>query len=222
MPAPRSRPARRSIPVHRHHVVHAVFALLAAALLALLPVSATAAPAKDPLQLSIAVDDGQTTAVAGDKLAYRLTVTNLGTEPVEDLLVTQTVPAGSKLIAKDSKATESKGIVTWKVDIKPTEKATLEMSLAVLSTPDEVLRLATVACVKVSKKSPPIVCASDSNQLPAGAAAQQAESTTMAGGFLATPHLGLYIGGLAVILAALAAAVLVVRSSRQQPAVPLG
>lgn len=222
MPAPWSRLSRRRTPDHRPDLVVFAYALLAAIALTVVPVAASAAPSEAPPQLSIAVDDGQTSARAGDQLAYVVTVTNLGTEPVENLLVTQTVPAGSKLDSVDSEASESKGIVTWKVDIDPTEKATLKMSLAVLSTPAEVLRLATVACVKATEKGPPIVCASDSNLLPAGAAAQQAEAAANeSGGILATPYLGWYVGGAAAVLAALAAAVLLVRS-RRQPAVPMG
>jgi hypothetical protein len=44
--------------------------------------------------------------------------------------------------------------------------------MAVSTTPKELLRLASVACASASTNGPPIVCATDSDQLPAGAAAQ--------------------------------------------------
>lgn len=201
------------------HIRHAAYALLAAALFAFVPVSAVAAPSETPPQLSIAVDDGQTSAVAGDKLAYTLTVTNLGTKRVQDLLVTQSVPAGSKLASKDNDAVETQGTVTWKLNLDPTKKATLKMSLTVLKTSNDVLRLATVACAKVSKKAAPLVCASDSNQLPAGAAAQaQQDESTETSGFLSTPHLGWYVAGGIALLAAIALGIVLIVRSRRRPA----
>lgn len=174
---------------------------------------AVAAPTETPPQLSIAVDDGLTTAVAGDKLAYTLTVTNLGTERVRDLLVTQTVPAGSTLVSKDSGGKESAGTVTWKVDLDATKVKTFSLSLEVDSTPDEVLRLATVACARLTTKSPPLVCASDSNQLPAGAAAdaEQAKAAEADASWL-PPNYGVFVAGGVAVLAV--AGVFLFRSKR--------
>lgn len=174
------------------------------------PVVAVAAPAKAPPQLSIAVDDGRLSAVKGDKLSYTLTITNLGAAEVKNLQVTQTVPTTARFISADSGGAEAKGTVTWKINLKPTKKAIYHTSLAVLSSPNEVLRLATVACAKLSAKSPPLVCASDSNELPAGAAARTDSSTPTRAGVLSTPHIWWYVGGGIAVLAALAIVLILV------------
>ncbi len=193
--------------------VRALCLLILTILLAAVPWSASAAPKTAPPQLSIAVDDGQPSAVAGDTLAYTLTVTNLGTARVKDLLVTQTVPTTSRFVSAEPRGVKTKSDVTWKITLDATDKVVLHTKLEVLGSPDEVLRLATVACAKTSAKSAPLVCASDSNQLPAGAAAQLAAEGPQAAGWLSTPHLGWYVGGGLAVLAA-AVGVALARSRR--------
>lgn len=125
-----------------------------------------------PPQLSITVDDGRTDAKAGDELRYAVTVTNLGGKRVEDLRVTQTVPAGAELGSADRDGRASKGTVAWTVDVGPGRSTTLTTSLTLAGElPPDLLRLATVGCASTSAKAPPVVCASDSDELPAGAAA---------------------------------------------------
>ena len=139
--------------------------------------SSAAPKTTDPPQLSIAVDDGKPDAKAGDKLSYVVTLTNVGTKDVKDLVVTQSVPAGVTLSSADADGKRRGAAVEWTVDLEATKKATFKTTMKLVDTPDELLRLATVACAKVSAKSAPVVCASDSNLLPAGAAAQTPQQT---------------------------------------------
>ena len=137
-----------------------------------LPGAAQAAPT--PPQLSIAVDDGRASAAPKDTLSYQVTVTNLGTRPVKDLIITQTIPDGADLTSTDPEASKKSQTLTWEVDIKPGKTASIRSAVAVGATlPDGLLRLATVACARTSAKAAPLVCASDSNQLPAGAVADE-------------------------------------------------
>lgn len=198
-------------PVRRILLVGAV---LVSAMAVFEPITAVAAPAKSPPQLSIAVDDGRLTATKGDKLSYTLTVTNLGTAEIKNLQVTQTVPTTARFVTADSGGAEAKGAVTWKVNLKPTKTETFHTSLTVLSSPDAVLRLATVACAKVSAKSPPLVCAADSNELPAGAAARTGPSAPTRAGVLGTPFIWWYLGGGVALLAAVAIVLAKARSVR--------
>lgn len=145
------------------------------------PVSATPKETPSAPQLSIAVDNGHSSAAAGDELSYIITLTNVGTEDVTDLLVTQSLPPGTSLVSADADGDERTGVVQWKVDLKATKKATFKTSLKLADTPAEVLRLASVACAKVSAKAAPVVCAADSDLLPAGEAAARADAAQTTG-----------------------------------------
>ena len=157
-------------------------------------------------QLSIAVDDGRTSTAAGDKLTYTITIRNLGTTGVTGLGVTQSVPDGQKFLSADPAATAKAGRVSWRRDLKVAGTATVHTTMSVSATPKELLRLATVACASMTASKPPLVCASDSDQLPAGASAQAAaakaasSSTDQPWWYLASG-----IGGIGLIVAALAA-----------------
>lgn len=166
---------RRSTSPRRLH--RAVLAPVAAAVTLLAGQAVPAHAAPPAPQLSISVDNGRATARAGDKLSYTITVTNLGAKSVTDLVVSQTVPAGATLVSADGKGQRKSHAVTWVVDVKASAKATVHSTLTVArGTPKDLLRLATVACAKVTAKGPPLVCAADSDQLPAGAAAEAASA----------------------------------------------
>jgi len=126
-------------------------------------------------QLSIAVTNGHTSAAAGERLAYTVTVTNLGGAAVNNLWVTQSVPAGANFGAADAQGQQHSGAVTWRVKVKASGTAVLHTTMTVAArTPQDLMRLATVTCAKLAVKGPPLVCASDSDQLPAGAAQEAA------------------------------------------------
>ncbi|GAA1427309.1 hypothetical protein GCM10009616_04140 [Microlunatus lacustris] len=150
----------------------------AATLLCLGSAPASAAPRSTPAppQLSIAVDNGSDRAASGDELSYVITLTNVGTEDVSDLLVTQSLPPGTSLISADADGEKKKEGVEWEVDLEANEKTTFKTNVELADTPAEVLRLAIVACAKVSAKAAPVVCASDSDLLPAGEEAAKAEA----------------------------------------------
>jgi len=163
-------------------------------------------------QLSIAVDNGHTTAAAGDRLTYTISVQNLGTAEVADLHVTQSMPTGLKFVSADSAGTAKAGSVHWTLDLKTAGETKVHSTMTVADTPRELLRMATVACASTSADDPPIVCASHSDQLPAGAAAEAASARSAAPSpdGLNPWYLAL---GLGVIVAALIV-VLVIRRRR--------
>jgi len=188
--------------------------VIGAALLTLGGTGAAHAATPAP-QLSIAVDNGSTAAKSGDKLGYTITVTNLGTKKVRDLRVSQTVPAGVSVVSADADGDETSGKISWKVDLAAADKVTMHTTMALGSTPDSALRLATVACAQTSAKGPALVCASDSDQLPAGAAVERAEADAVpaAGGWL-DGRAPWYAGGAVAVLAAAGAALVVRRRHR--------
>jgi uncharacterized repeat protein (TIGR01451 family) len=194
-----------------HHPTHSLRAVLGvtlgvtvAAVLSAPPVLAGPVPIAP--QLSIAVDNGHTTAAAGDTLTYTISVQNLGTADVADLHVTQSMPAGLKFTSADSAGKPKAGGVNWKLDLKAAGHTKVHSTMTVLDTPPELLRMATVACASTSADDPPIVCASHSDQLPAGAATEAASARSAAPGpdglnpwYLAL-GLGLVVAALVVVL----------------------
>jgi uncharacterized repeat protein (TIGR01451 family) len=129
-------------------------------------------------QLSISIDNGKTAVSPGDTLRYTLTIRNVGSTDVHGLVVTQTIPGGSSLRSADAKGTLRSGTVSWKADVKAASAITFHTTVAVRDPPKDLLRLATVACAALSAKDAPLVCASHSDLLPAGAVSQGAEPTS--------------------------------------------
>lgn len=188
-------------------------AVVALACLSAPGVSAAPKPTPTPPQLSIAVDNGRTSAAPGDKLSYVITLTNVGAKDVSDLWVTQSLPTGTSLLAADAAGDKLPGVVQWKVDLKATKQATFRTSIKLADTPEEVLRLASVVCAKVSAKAAPVVCASDSDLLPAGAAAAK---TAQQVGTEPPDRTAWYAAG-GVALTALLSTLLVLRFRRRTP-----
>jgi uncharacterized repeat protein (TIGR01451 family) len=188
------------------------------ALVSALPGTAEAKPT--PPQLSIAVDDGHDFAAAGDTLSYRITVTNLGATSVNGLRITQTVPDVAKLVSSDHGGRSAARTVSWQVDLTPGGKATRQTTVAVAKTlPGDLLRLAIVACARTTAKAPPTVCASDSDQLPAGTIADQQDGvpdqpTAAIGAWWPLPG-GIVLGGL--LLAMVIAVVIILRRHARRP-----
>jgi len=176
-----------------------------------LPPAAASVSVASP-QLSIAIDDGRTSASAGDTLTYAITVRNLGPTQVTGLQVTQSVPTGLTFGSADAAGEAKSQTVTWVVVLPPTGAAILHTTMSVTATTKELLRLATVACASLSATPPPIVCASDSDLLPAGRQAAAA-TTTAPQRDASSGGRGWYIGGIVLFLAA--AAVLVARRRRR-------
>lgn len=183
----------------------------------LLPSAAVASDAKAPApQLSIAIDNGRSSAAAGDTLRYTVRVENLGATRVTGLRVSQTTPAGLRVRAADAKGITDKAGVLWHVSLAPAGHRTMHTTMTVSRTPGELLRLASVACAAVSEKQAPIVCATHSDQLPAGAAARAAAAGTSVGG--SSSSRTAWLGGTAgvVLLGLGIGAVVLVRRRRDE------
>jgi uncharacterized repeat protein (TIGR01451 family) len=205
---------------HPRHLV-LTLALAGCAALGLLgPVESAWAGAPAP-QLSIAVDDGQTEARSATTLRYAVTVTNLGTKPVRNLQVSQTAPSGTTLVSVDSDGTKAKGTARWSLDVPAGKTVTVKTSVKVgANLPADLLRLAAVACASTGPKAPPTVCASDSDQLPAGAAAEQQQRRLDAAGVAGRPAWLLPVAGIALgalLIVGLAVWGFVVRGRRRHP-----
>jgi uncharacterized repeat protein (TIGR01451 family) len=157
-----------------------------------------AAPAP---RLRIAIDDGRTATRSGQTLTYTVTVTNLGLSEVGGLQLTQSVPSEAKLVSAAGASAAKGGRITWRLDLKASGVATFHATMTVTRTPPQLLRLATVACAGTSASAPPIVCAADSDQLPAGAPAPAAAAATHRGGWW---YIAVAAGLVAVGLAAVA------------------
>jgi uncharacterized repeat protein (TIGR01451 family) len=127
-----------------------------------------------PPQLSIAVTDDTGETTAGDELAYVITVENTGSTDVPGLVITQTLPVELQLVSTDPAVAADGDAVSWTVDLAAAQTATFRSGATVGETPDTLLRLATTVCAAVSPTDAPLVCASDSDELPAGAAAAAA------------------------------------------------
>jgi uncharacterized repeat protein (TIGR01451 family) len=129
-----------------------------------------AAAAKGPA-LSIGVSGGRQTVRPGVMLTYTVKIRNIGTVDAPRLHVDQTLPPGLQFISATGNGARGAGAVRWLVSLRPGHAETFRTVARVGKTPPELLRLATVACASTSSSGRPIVCATDSDQLPAGVAA---------------------------------------------------
>ena len=178
------------------------------------PPTAVAKPAGH--QLSIAVDNGRESTQAGDTLTYTITVTNLAAKDARGLWVTQSVPTGASFESGSKDVTPHAGTVVWNLNLKANKLATRETTMTVSpNSPTDLLRLATVACVRSSEDGPPLVCATDSDLLPAGAAA--ADKLTAMETVAPARHTIWFVGGglTMVVLAAFLAFGIVRRRHRR-------
>ncbi|MBC9719670.1 hypothetical protein H9Y04_45155 [Streptomyces sp. TRM66268-LWL] len=177
-----------------------------AALLLALPAAAAPAAPPVPPAMSIAVDDGRTTADTGDRLDYTVTLTNAGEKELRDLRIVQRLPSFAKALdAADGLKVHGDEVV-WRGGVRAGDKAAFKMA-ATLRKPDVgQLRATSTACAYLGKSQSPVVCAADMDTLPAGAKADQAAMTAAQaaeGGPGAGPWA---VGGGLLVAAALAAA----------------
>ena len=133
---------------------------------------APATPVDPGPQLSINLDNGKTSAVDGDKLDYVITIHNLGTDDVAGLLVNQSLPAGLEFGSADSGGAAGADDVNWTLDLKATPDGDLSHLDDGRRHTRRVAAPGFVACARSTADGPPIVCASHSDQLPAGAIAE--------------------------------------------------
>jgi uncharacterized repeat protein (TIGR01451 family) len=124
--------------------------------------------ATPPPSLSIAVSDGQKTARPGDVLGYVVTVRDVGSAGLAGLTLTQALPPAFRVRSAGGGAVRA-GTLTWR--LRPQAAVSFRVSGQVGALPPRLLRLATIACVTVGRGGKPIVCAADSDALPAASSA---------------------------------------------------
>lgn len=163
--------------------------------------------------LSISIDNGRTAAEEGDRLTYAVKVRNTGATRARDLELTQTLPTGLRFVSADGRGSASKGQVRWSVDVAPGKEATFHTVAEVGATPEDLLRLASIACASAEGSDRPIVCATHSDQLPAGAAAAEAAHVAAHPVSSRLGYVGLGAG--AGLLALVLAGLLLLRRSRR-------
>lgn len=167
-------------------------------------------------ELSITVDNGRSTVAPGDQLEYTITVTNLGADRVRRLRLSQTVPQGARVVTTGSGAVVKAGTVRWTLDVPATGHTAVRTTLRVADpAPPDLLRLAVVGCAALRTDGPPLVCATDSDQLPAGAAAQQRQAAPV--GAAATHRSWWpYAGGGALLVGAVLGGLALLRRRRRR------
>ncbi|MGC5013809.1 hypothetical protein ACLQ2R_23855 [Streptosporangium sp. DT93] len=140
--------------------------------------SGARAVAGDVPSLGIGIDNGRTSVEEGDRLTYVITVRNTGTSRVRGLDLTQSLPPGLRFVSADGHGTATRERVRWSADVPPGKAVTFRTVAEVGTTPEDLLRLASIACASTEGGDKPIVCATHSDQLPAGAAAAEAAHAT--------------------------------------------
>ncbi|WP_018683779.1 DUF11 domain-containing protein [Actinokineospora enzanensis] len=149
-------------------------------------------------RLSIAVDNAHLSAVPGDRLAYTVTLRNLGTTDVTGLEITQSVPSGLRFDAAEPAGTTAASAVTWNVDLAPAGQAVFHSTMTVVDSDVDRDRLATVACAHAGDDGPPLVCAAHSARIPVEVASAKDSWVTrnrwyFAGGVIAAAGAALFI-----------------------------
>jgi uncharacterized repeat protein (TIGR01451 family) len=119
-----------------------------------------AAKPKQSFALRIGIDNGRTSVRTGDRLTYVTKVSNTGATSTPDLLLTQTLVPGLKLISSAPKGTLSGGRIMWN-RVLPTGKTDqFSVTVEVGRLTGRPQRLAAVACASAKADKRPIVCAS--------------------------------------------------------------
>ncbi|WP_214109609.1 DUF11 domain-containing protein [Acrocarpospora catenulata] len=116
--------------------------------------------------LTIAIDNGHTTASQGDRLTYTIQVTNTGPQDSPDLTISQTLVPGLKLLSTTPPAKNTQDRITWTRTLPAGEKAEFKTTAEVGDLPANLQRLAIVACATKKNTNHPIVCATHTARLP--------------------------------------------------------
>jgi len=120
---------------------------------------ATAKP-KQTYALRIGIDNGRTRVRTGDRLTYVTKLSNTGAAETPDLLLSQTLVPGVKLISSTPKGTLSGDRITWNrvLPTGKTDQFSVTVEVGRLTGPAQ--RLAAVVCASTKAGIRPIVCAS--------------------------------------------------------------
>ncbi|PSK96303.1 putative repeat protein (TIGR01451 family) [Murinocardiopsis flavida] len=121
--------------------------------------------------LSIAVSDTLDTMAKGDHTTYRITLRNDGAEDVEGVAVHQTLPVGMALLDHAPEGARTDTGVSWAADLPAGAEVEYTVRARMGASDADVWRATATACATRGAGTRPLVCASDANLLPAGAAA---------------------------------------------------
>jgi uncharacterized repeat protein (TIGR01451 family) len=119
-----------------------------------------AAKPKQTYALRIGIDNGRTSVRAGDRLTYVTKVSNTGATKTPDLLLTQTLVPGLKLISSAPKGALSGDRITWNRALPTGKTGQFSVTVEVGKLTGRPQRLAAVACASTKTDKRPIVCAS--------------------------------------------------------------
>ncbi len=120
----------------------------------------TATKPKRPPALRIGIDNGHTSVRTGDRLTYVTKVTNTGTTKTPELLLTQTLVPGLKLISSAPKGALTGDRITWNRALPTGRTDRFSVTVEVGRLAARTQRLAAVACASAKTGERPIVCAS--------------------------------------------------------------
>ncbi len=131
--------------------------------------------------LSISVSDGHTKVRPGDRLTYRVRVSDTGGSSNADLMITETMPEDARFVSEAPGGSVKGGRVAWHATLAAGTTDTFKLVVAVGRTPAHVLELASVACAQLARHGRPMICAAHLDKLPALAASGHPGGTRRAG-----------------------------------------
>jgi uncharacterized repeat protein (TIGR01451 family) len=118
----------------------------------------TPIPVENEADLGITKTDSSDPVLAGDNLAYTLTVSNNGPTDATEVVVADTLPTNIILVSvtpSQGRATESAGVVTWNVgDLVSGASATLTIIVTVSSSAEDDSTLTNTATVSAVETDP--------------------------------------------------------------------
>jgi uncharacterized repeat protein (TIGR01451 family) len=115
---------------------------------------------KQTYALRIGIDNGRTSVRPGDRLTYVTKVSNTGAAKTPDLLLSQTLVPGLKLISSAPKGVLSADRITWNRALPTGGTGQFSVTVEVGRLARGQQRLAAVACASTKTDKRPIVCAS--------------------------------------------------------------
>jgi uncharacterized repeat protein (TIGR01451 family) len=149
--------------------------------LAAVPAAHAAEPGPDaperPYALNIAIGNGHQAVKRGDRLTYTIDVGNSGEGGTPSLLLSQTLPPGLAFVSATPEGQVSGDRITWRRKLPAGGSGRYRVVARVDQVPAPARRLAVVACATIKADRRPLVCATDSDILPAAAPHEDHEAS---------------------------------------------